>query len=443
MLTCRPDLRSGGVACPERTKITGLDRPDLHLRFYLQNAERESSLGSGCFIGNVLVTKVPFFDLHRQFRGLQAEIIDDLAEVCESQAFILGPQVVEFENRIAALAGTKFGIGTSSGTDAELLILMALGVGPGDAVITTPFTFFATAGSIVRIGAKPIFVDINPATFNLSVSKLEKFLANNCVTTDSGTVTHDGLRIRAVVPVHLFGLCCDLPELRRVCDRRRLMLVEDAAQALGASYPEGETLKRAGSAGVAGFFSFYPTKNLGAFGDAGMVVTDDAQLAAKMRALRNHGMEPRYYHHLVGGAFRMDTLQATILLRKLGHLEKWSRRRWELAQRYHRELSDLEIILPVEPHGCGWEGHIYHQFVIRTPERDQLRAFLAEQGIGTEIYYPLALHQQPCFESLAYHEGDLPAAEQVAKECLALPIFPELTDEEQALVILRIGEFFR
>jgi dTDP-4-amino-4,6-dideoxygalactose transaminase len=388
------------------------------------------------------VTKVPFFDLHRQFRGLQSEIIDDLAEVCESQSFILGPKVVEFESRIAALAETNFSVATSSGTDAELLILMALSIGSGDGVITTPFTFFATAGTVVRVGAKPIFVDIDPATFNLSVPKLEEFLEKNCVTTDSGTVTRDGVKIRAVVPVHLFGLCCDLPELRRVCDRWQLILIEDAAQALGASYPEGATLKKAGSVGVAGFFSFYPTKNLGAFGDAGMVVTDDTGLAAKMRALRNHGMEPRYYHHFVGGAFRMDAIQAAVLLRKLAYLEKWSRRRWELAQRYRMELSGLEIVLPTEPYACGWEGHIYHQFVIRTPERNRLRAFLAEQGIGTEIYYPLALHQQPCFESLGYKTGDLPVAEQAASECLALPVFPELTDEEQALVILRIGEFF-
>jgi dTDP-4-amino-4,6-dideoxygalactose transaminase len=388
------------------------------------------------------VTKVPFFDLHRQFRGLQSDIIDDLVEVCESQSFILGPKVVELETRIAALTGTNFGVATSSGTDAELLILMALSVGAGDGVITTPFTFFATAGTIVRVGAKPIFVDIDPATFNLSIAKLEEFLEKNCITTDSGTVTRDGVKIRAVVPVHLFGLCCDLPELRRVCDRWQLMLIEDAAQALGASYPEGGTLKKAGSAGVAGFFSFYPTKNLGAFGDAGMVVTDEAGLAAKMRALRNHGMEPRYYHHLLGGAFRMDALQAAVLLRKLAQLEKWSSRRWELAQRYRTELSGLGVILPIEPYACGWEGHIYHQFVIRTPERNRLRTYLAEQGVGTEIYYPLALHQQPCFKPLGYKAGDLPVAEKVASECLALPVFPELTDEEQALVILRIGEFF-
>jgi dTDP-4-amino-4,6-dideoxygalactose transaminase len=390
------------------------------------------------------VTKIPFFDLHRQYEALRAEILDDLAQVCDSQAFILGPKVAELEERIAAFTGAKFGIGASSGTDAQLLILMALGIGPGDAVITTPFTFFATASTVVRVGAKPLFVDIDPETLNVSVPKLEEFLEEKCVAGESGLRTHDGLKVRAVVPVHLFGLCSDLAGLRRLCDRWNLTLIEDAAQALGALFPDGDRQLNAGSAGAAGFFSFYPTKNLGAFGDAGLVVTNDPDLARKLQIMRNHGMDPKYYHEVVGGNFRMDALQAAVLLRKLGYLEGWSKKRWSIAQRYQSGLKGLGLGLPVEPYheACGWRGHIYHQFVIRTPQRDQLRTALNEQGIGTEIYYPLALHEQRCFQNLGYRTGDFPVAEQTAKECIALPIFPELTDDEQALVILRIREFF-
>jgi len=321
---------------------------------------------------------------------------------------------------------------------------MALGIGPGDAVITTPFTFFATASTIVRVGAKPLFVDIDPETFGLSVPKLEEFLKTECVANESGVRTRDGLNVRAVIPVHLFGLCSDLAELGRLCDEWKLTLVEDAAQALGALFPNGDRHVAAGSVGAAGFFSFYPTKNLGAFGDAGLVVTSDSDLAKKMQIMRNHGMDPKYYHEVIGGNFRMDALQAAVLSRKFGYLENWSKRRWSIAQRYQGGLAGLRIGLPVEPYheSCGWRGHIYHQFVIRAPQRDQLRAVLNEQGVGTEIYYPLPLHQQRCFQNLGYRTGDFPVAEQTAKECLALPIFPELTDDEQALVILRIREFF-
>ena len=390
------------------------------------------------------MTKIPFFDLRRQFQALRTEILNDLAQVCESQAFILGPKVAELEEQIAAFSGAKFGIGTSSGTDAQLLILMALGIGPGDAVITTPFTFFATASTVVRVGAKPLFIDIDPATLNFSVPKLEEFLKTECVASESGVRTRDGLNVRAVIPVHLFGLCSDLAGLRRLCDQWKLILIEDAAQALGALFPDGDHQVKAGSVGAAGFFSFYPTKNLGAFGDAGLVVTSDSDLVKKLQIMRNHGMDPKYYHEVVGGNFRMDALQAAVLLRKFKYLESWSKRRWSIAQRYQSGLKGLRIGLPVEPYheACGWRGHIYHQFVIRTPQRDQLGTALNEQGIGTEIYYPLPLHEQRCFQNLGYRTGDFPVAEQTAKECLALPIFPELTDDEQALVILRIQEFF-
>jgi dTDP-4-amino-4,6-dideoxygalactose transaminase len=390
------------------------------------------------------VTKIPFFDLQRQFQRLQTEIMSDVEQVCESQTFILGPKVAELEQRIAAFSGARFGIGTSSGTDAQLLILMALGIGPGDAVITTPFTFFATASAVVRAGAKPVFVDIDPATLNLSAPKLREFLEKECISGEFGVRTRDGAKVRAVVPVHLFGLCSDLAQLRRLCAEWKLVLIEDAAQALGAVFPDTNGPVKAGSVGEAGFFSFYPTKNLGAFGDAGLVVTSDPDLANKLQIMRNHGMEPKYYHEVIGGNFRMDALQATVLLRKFNYLENWSQRRWDIAQRYQSGLAGMGLGLPVEPYydSCGWRGHIYHQFVIRTARRDQLRAALNEQGIGTEIYYPLALHQQPCFRNLGYQNGDFPIAEQTAKECLALPIFPELTDDEQALVTLRIREFF-
>ncbi len=392
------------------------------------------------------VTKVPFFDLRRQYLPLREDILSGIAALCDQQNFILGTQVEELEQKIAALVGTTCGIGTSSGTDAQLMILMSLGIGPGDAVLTTPFTFFSTAGCIARVGATPIFIDIDPNTFALSPARLAEFLVKSCVSTSTGLKTNDGKRICAVIPVHLFGLGADMDSIMEVAAHWNLPVIEDAAQAIGARYPTRDGVRSAGAVGVAGFFSFYPTKNLGAFGDAGMMVTNDSALAQNLRVLQNHGMDPKYYHRQIGGNFRLDALQAVVLLKKLPHLGAWSQRRWEIAQEYREALADLspDLLLPVEPYreSCGSAGHIFHQFVIRTKHRDALRANLQEVGIGTEIYYPLALHQQDCFRDLGYRKGEFPEAERAASECLALPIFPELTQEEISLVIGAIRTFF-
>jgi dTDP-4-amino-4,6-dideoxygalactose transaminase len=391
------------------------------------------------------VTKVPFFDLRRQYRPLREEILSGIAALCDRQNFILGPQVEELEQEIAALVGADYGVGTSSGTDAELLVLMALDIGPGDAVLTTPFTFFSTAGCISRVGARPVFIDIQSNSFALSPERLADFLKNRCFPASDGVFTDDGWRIRAIVPVHLFGLGADMQSIMRIASEWNLPVIEDAAQAIGAQFPLSQRVRRAGGVGLAGFFSFYPTKNLGAFGDAGMVVTSDPELNQKLRILRNHGMEPLYRHKEVGGNFRLDALQAAVLLKKLPHLSAWSQRRWEIAQRYNQALADFapDLSLPAEPYKevCGPSGHIFHQFVIRTKHRDALRANLQAAGIGTEIYYPLALHQQECFRDLGYRAGEFPEAERAAQECLALPIFPELMEEEVDLVIGAIRSF--
>jgi dTDP-4-amino-4,6-dideoxygalactose transaminase len=396
---------------------------------------------------NSEVRYIPFFDLRRQFARLRADLLAELTAVCDEQSFVLGPWVRNFENEVKTVTGASHAFGVSSGTDAELLILMSLGVGPGEAVITTPFSFFSTAACIARVGARPIFVDIDPRTLNLSADALETFLACRCILTSRGLMTDGGMRVRAVIPVHLFGLCAELDRLRDLCDRHGIVLIEDAAQAIGAVYPGRSGRRLAGSVGDAGFYSFYPTKNLGGFGDAGLAVTSNDELADKLRIGRNHGMEPRYYHPMIGGNFRMDALQAAVLSRKLRDLEGWSARRWHIAQHYREVLAPVEgplLKLPSEPYRdiLGSCGHTYHQFVVRSPKRDALRAFLTERGIGTEVYYPVALHQQPCFDSLGYRPGDLPVAEQAAGEVLALPIFPELTEEEVECVAQTVRSFF-
>jgi dTDP-4-amino-4,6-dideoxygalactose transaminase len=391
------------------------------------------------------VTKIPFFDLKRQFAPLREEILQELADICDEQAFILGPNVLALEGAIAKLCGAGFGIGTSSGTDAELLILMALGIGPGDAVITTPFTFFATAGCVSRLGATPIFVDIDPDTFNLAPSRLAEYFTDECIDGEEGLITRDGLRVRAVIPVHLYGLACAMDELREICGQYRVSIIEDAAQAIGAEYSSPRGHESVGGMGEYAYFSFYPTKNLAAFGDAGMVVTQNAEMSHRMMVLRNHGMEPKYYHRFVGGNFRLDGLQAAVLLKKLPHLRKWSERRWQIAQHYKRELAFLEpeLVLPREPYAdrLGARGHIYHQFVIRTTRRDALRDYLSMAGIGSEIYYPVALHRQDCFAGLK--NGSYPESERATGEVLALPIFPELTDDEVQFVAEAVKVFFQ
>ena len=374
---------------------------------------------------------VPLLDLKLQYAPLREEILAAMAEVAESQVLVLGPKTEAFERAVAAYCGAPHAIGVSSGTDAELMLLMALGIGPGDVVVTSPYTFFATASCVTRVGARPVFVDIDPATYNLDPAKLAEVLNQTA-------------NVKAIVPVHLYGQCADLTAIVDLGRTHGVPVLEDAAQALGAWHPLGA----AGAVGEAGWFSFYPTKNLGAFGDAGMVVCQDDALAAKLRSLRNHGMEPRYYHQWIGGNFRIDALQSAILGIKLPHLDAWSASRRARADFYRAEFTRLGLTdrlgLPAEAFAASGiaNHHIYNQFIVRTLQRDALRAHLTAAGIGSEIYYPLPLHLQECFRYLGYKDGDFPEAERAARETLALPIFPELTEEQQHAVVAAVAEFF-
>ena len=384
--------------------------------------------------------QVPLLDLKPQYRALKAEIDAAIERVCDAQAFILGPAVKELEGDVAAYSGCRFGIGMSSGTDALLAALMALDIGAGDAVITTPYTFFATAGTISRVGALPLFVDIDPATFNLTGAAVESFLRTDCERRD-GRVLHrrSGRTIKAVMPVHLYGQMVDMDPLLIVAREFQLRVIEDSAQAIGSADARG---RRACSQGDIGCLSFFPTKNLGAFGDAGMCVTNDPELAARLAMIRVHGMEPKYYHQLVGGNFRIDELQAAVLVIKLRHLDAWTRARQENACFYFgaferaglKEIVTLPAALPGR--------HIYNQFVIRAPNRDALKAHLGQSGVGTEIYYPVPLHRQQCFADLGYLAGDFPESERAAAETLALPIFPELGREQLQYVVDCIARFY-
>ncbi len=390
---------------------------------------RRSTPRGGVFQAGAM--QVPLLDLKLQYAPLKAEILAAMEEVADSQALVLGPKTEAFEKAIAAYTGAPHAIGVSSGTDAQLVLLMALGIGPGDAVITTPYTFFATAGCVARLGARPVFVDIDPDTFNLSVSALEEALAR----TRSP---------KAIIPVHLFGQCADLAPILALGKKYGVPVLEDAAQALGARHPLGA----AGAIGEAGWYSFYPTKNLGAFGDAGMVVCQDDALAKQIRALRNHGMEPRYYHHSLGGNFRIDALQSAVLGVKLPHLDAWGAGRRARAAFYREEFARRglteKVKLPVEAFAASGVAnhHIYNQFIIRTSPRDGLRTHLAKAGIGSEIYYPVPLHLQECFRELGCVAGDFPESERAARETLALPIFPELTEDQQSYVVAEIAAFF-
>jgi dTDP-4-amino-4,6-dideoxygalactose transaminase len=326
-------------------------------------------------------------------------------------------------------------IGVSSGTDALLVALMALGVGPGDAVITTPYSFFATAGSVVRLGATPVFVDIDPETYNLDPAAVRACLEN-------WSVDHPDLTAKVLMPVHLYGQCADMDALNALAAEHGLKVIEDACQAIGAEYPSSAGTRRAGAMGDAGGFSFFPSKNLGGFGDGGMVTTRDAELAEKMRRLRNHGAHPKYYHQFVGGNFRLDALQAAVLAVKLKHIDSWHAARRRNADRYRALFADRGAGLPVERYaGAGVTNHhIYNQFVIRVPNRDAVRQALADAQIGCEIYYPVPLHLQACFAGLGYAAGSLPHSEAAANETLALPIYPELTEEQQATVVNAVCE---
>jgi dTDP-4-amino-4,6-dideoxygalactose transaminase len=385
--------------------------------------------------------QVPLLDLKPQYRALKAEIDAAIERVCDAQAFILGPGVRELESAVAAYSGCTHGIGMSSGTDALLAALMALDIGPGDAVITSPYTFFATAGTIARAGARSLFVDIDPATFNLSPTAVERLLREDCERRD-GRLVHraTGTVVRALMPVHLYGQMAEMTPLMALAREFGLRVIEDAAQAIGAA--DGDK-RRACSIGDIGCLSFFPTKNLGAFGDAGMCVTNDAALAAKLAMVRVHGMEPKYYHQLVGGNFRLDEIQAVVLSIKLKHLDAWTLGRQENACFYFEafERAGLKgtVTLPVALPGVR---HIYNQFVVRFPQRDALKKYLGECGVGSEIYYPVPLHQQQCFAPLGYATGDFPESERAAAETLALPIFPELSCEQLQYVVDCIAHFY-
>ncbi len=377
---------------------------------------------------------VPLLDLRLQYAQVRQDVERRLAALLESQQFILGPPVEELEGLVRDYTGCGHAVGTSSGTDALLAILMALGIGRGDAVVTTPYTFFATAGCIHRVGAEPVFVDIDPATYNMDSGRLEECLRKKCRRgPDGALVTAAGNRVRAVMPVHLFGCVCGMDRISALAHEFDLPVIEDAAQAIGADYPSttGRTW-RAGAIGEASYFSFFPSKNLGAFGDAGMATCRDAALAAEIKLMRNHGMGTQYHHEKVGGNFRLDAMQAVILTAKLPHLDAWHAARRRNAALYREEFTRLGLLdrvtLPVEPYAASGvvNHHIYHQYVVRVPDRDRVRQKLTAAGIGCAVYYPVPLHLQECFASLGHGEGDFPQAEKASRESLALPIYPEL-----------------
>ena len=385
--------------------------------------------------------QVPLLDLKPQYRPLEAEIQAVIQKVCASQWFILGPAVKELEASIAAYSQCKFGIGVSSGTDALLLALMALEIGQGDEVITSPFTFFATAGTIARAGARPTFCDIDPVTFNLSAAAVEQFIAKYCERRGTELINREtGGRIKALMPVHLYGQVADMQPLLQTARRYGLRVIEDAAQAIGS---EDDDHNRAGTFGDVGCLSFFPTKNLGAFGDAGMCVTNDAALAERMDILRVHGGKPKYYHSFIGGNFRIDELQAAVLNVKFKHLDDWSAARQRNATFYNGAFGRAKLGEAVEtPHASLGYRHIYNQYVIRVRKRDSLREYLAAAGIGSEIYYPVPLHLQTCFAYLGHKPGDFPQSERAAAETLALPIFPELTETQLQYVVDTIVGFY-
>jgi len=384
--------------------------------------------------------KVPLLDLKAQYRTIRDEILPALEKVLEDQYFILGPQVAGLEEKVADYSGCRYGIGVSSGSDALLLCLMAEEIGPGDEVITTPYSFFATAGVIARRGATPVFVDIQPHTYNINPELIEEKITK---------------RTRAIIPVHLYGQCADMAPIVEIAKRGELVVIEDAAQAIGAEYLSSVSshLKplRAGSMGEYGCFSFFPSKNLGGYGDGGMVVTNDSERAERLRILRVHGSHPKYHHRYVGGNFRQDAIQAAVLSVKMKYLDTWTAKRQQNAEWYDAafhtsglvEKGFVRLPQPV------WKEvlqnshyHIYNQYVIATPSRDELRAYLLDRGIGTEIYYPVPLHLQECFAGLGYEPGSCPMSEEAAERTIALPVYPELTTEHQGYVVDSIREYF-
>jgi dTDP-4-amino-4,6-dideoxygalactose transaminase len=384
-------------------------------------------------------------DLRRQYDAIREEVLAAIARVCDSQSFILGPEVEALEREIAALTGAAEAVGCASGTEALWLALVAAGVKPGDSVITTAFSFFASASAIVRAGASPLFVDVDAGTLNLDAALVDRQLRGRRVGADRGET------VRAILPVHLYGQCADMDAFDRIAEEFGVAIVEDAAQAIGAEWSG----RRAGSLGVTAAFSFYPTKNLSAYGDAGIVTTRSREMGEHMRQLRNHGSPRRYYHHEFGWNGRMDAIQAAVLRVKLRYIADWNRRRREHAATYDQLFGESGLISGGSEQTSKQTGapvrllarsakatHVFHQYVIRAERRDELRKFLAERKIGSEIYYPLPLHLQPVFSYLGLKAGDLPVSEQAAREVLALPMFPELTESEIRLVVESIAEFY-
>ena len=385
-------------------------------------------------------TAVPLLDLLPQYEEIQTEVLAAVEDVLASQHFILGPQVAGLESTLAQYCHCDYAVGVSSGTDALLLALMALEIGPGDAVITSPYTFFATAGSIARVGARPLFCDIDCDTYNLSSAAVERLIADRCAVRDGSLIDLDsGSSIKALLPVHLYGQTADMAPLLAIAQKHQLRVIEDAAQAIGAEYES----RRAGCLGDIGCFSFFPSKNLGAYGDGGLCTTNDPALAERMRVLRVHGARPKYHHQFIGGNFRLDALQAAVLSVKIKYLDGWTRRRQQNAAYYDSALRNAGLMAQVAPPAMPQGGrHVFNQFVVRAERRDELRSFLATQGIGTEIYYPVPLHLQECFQYLELPQGSFPVAERAAEETLALPIFAELTSDQLTAVVGSIVEFY-
>ena len=369
----------------------------------------------------IVKMKVPLLDLKAQYAPIKKEIMKSIEDVVDSCQFINGPQVKQIEAMVAEYSGCKSAIGVSSGTDAILCVLMGLGIGPGDEVITTPFTFFATAGCVWRLGARPVFVDIDLKTYNIDPAKIEKVITK---------------KTKAIMPVHLFGQLANMDPIMEVAKKHGLPVIEDACQSIGASNKG----RKAGSIGTAGCFSFFPSKNLGTAGDGGMIVTQDEAFGEKMAIIRMHGSKPKYYHQMVGANFRLDTVHAAVLTVKLKHLESWSEARRKNAEKYNKLFAGVACV--VRPYIAEGNVSIYNQYVIRVPKRNELRDFLTKNDIGTEIYYPLSLHEQKCFASMGHKRGDLPESEKAADETVALPIYPELKDEQINFVASKIKEFY-
>jgi dTDP-4-amino-4,6-dideoxygalactose transaminase len=386
------------------------------------------------------MTNVPLLDLKAQYAQISAEVMPVIEQVCASQRFILGEQVLALEAEVAGYCAASAGIGVSSGTDALLLALMALGVGAGDEIITSPFTFFATAGTIARLGARPVFCDIDPMSFNLSPTAVAEFIDRHASLQGGQLINRaTGGRIRGLMPVHLYGQSADMDPLMAVAKQYQLKVIEDAAQAIGTEYKG----VRVGSIGDIGCFSFFPSKNLGAFGDAGLCTTNDAELAESMRVLRVHGGKPKYFHAVIGGNFRIDELQAAVLRVKLKYLDGWTEARQRNAAYYDAAFAAAKLAENViTPRARVVGRHIFNQYIVRVKNRDALKDHLTARSIGTEIYYPVPLHLQKCFEYLKYAQGDFPESERAAAETLALPIYPELTRAQLDHVVASVVEFY-